>query len=230
MQSLEGASALRAFRVLWDLGLGAAREQVAEVGWLTFGLALATFAGIALVDRISNEVQPPLFVLMAACFLFSSAVPRLMAVWAVLFGLAIPVGTMQIGAFAALIPAFIASGCGVAARKVSAGMTGGTLVGFAVLAGLLVGFADGTLITPIPAILGAAICGWVIGRYAKHPWPAAAALGFAVPVAIVVMMASGARMSRHHYIFVDARAAVICVAGAALGQARRRFEPKTVSP
>lgn len=229
------------FRTLWDLAVGAVRENLVVAGWPLVLSTVTSFVGLIVVDLGASEVQAPVFVLMSICFLFGASFPRRAWAWALLIGSAIPLaelgadalsrGPLNGGSFIAFVPAFVAAYCGVAARRISITLTGAGLAGFCIFAGTVIGVLDFTLITPIPAQIGVGLCAWVVGRYSVRPLKAAIALGFGVPVGIVLLMAMGSKPIRRHYVFLDARAAVISVAAAAAAQAsRRRFLAEAPNP
>ena len=232
-------------RTLADVASSACRERLAEMNRGTVAILLTGMFGWALlifVEFHSSEVQAPVLVLLSLGFLFGAAFPKRILLSGASLGIAIPVGHFVAllfgrgsagsvsGSLVAVVPAIVGAALGATARAVASlpdrveEREGYVLLGLACLAaGGLIGLADFTLITPIFALTGVALCGSVLGYFCRRPWAAAICLGFAVPVAVVLMMALRASPTRHHYVFVDARAIPLCMFAAGVGLAARRL-------
>ncbi len=90
--------------------------------------------------------------------------------------------------------------------------------------------ADFTLITPVFALTGVVLCGTILGYFCPKPWISAACFGVGVPIAITVLMALHGTPTRHHYVFLDARAIPLAEAAALGGMLMRLAGERLAKP
>ena len=218
-----------------DLLVEVSREHLSEMRVArraTFAFAASCSLLLIWIDVHATESQSPLLVILATCFMLGSIEPKHAWRWGVAIGSVVPLYDLTLslfrfkpfevglfGEFATIVPGVFAAGCGALVRYVvglansQKGWTA-VLALFALSGGVTIGFADFTLNTPIHAVVGTMLCGAVLGFFSQKPiWPAAI-LGFGVPLGITFFMAMHAHPSRHHFVFLDARAIAVSVISA----------------
>ncbi len=239
----------RAFcSALLDLSGTLVREHYVDMkakACINLAFFIVSVAAVLVVNKSSTEVQAPFLILITSSFLLGAINPKDSWKWAILLGSAVPMYDLLLaclhvipyerglfGEFATIIPTLIFGGAGAFGASAIRIAEGTSEKSFALLAasfggGILVGFADFTLITPIPAIVGLVTCGIVIGSTSRRPARLAVALGTGVPVGITLLMAAHMHPTRHHFVFVDARSIVLCLATAMLVCTMRKSLART---